>query len=285
MKATAMLVILFSLFSVHTYAQDYITGPWLWMIAPTEANQGGSQSIDVDSLAAASSGAVTEAAVAANGANEGDPVDNLAWTLGEIRNSGIVNTHDAAGQIDNVTDLVHRLDWAEGDVNDHSSYALITLESATVQTGVTMQVGSDDAIKVWLNGVVVHRNPVNRGSGGFQDTFPVDLKHGDNLLLVKVSEGQSNWSMFVGIDADVNAVYKPRIGTNAPQTVTDVQDYTQLSLPEGAKARLGKGWINEIAYSPDGTRLAVAGGIGIWLYDTATYQELALLTGHTVWGQ
>ena len=62
---------------------------------------------------------------------------------------------------------------------------------------------------------------------------------------------------------------------------TFAQDYTQWSLPEGAKARIGKGTISEIAYSPDGTRLAVAGGIGVWLYDTATYQELALFTGHT----
>ena len=36
---------------------------------------------------------------------------------------------------------------------------------------------------------------------------------------------------------------------------TFAQDYTQWSLPDGAKARLGKGWINGIRYSPDGTRL------------------------------
>ena len=59
------------------------------------------------------------------------------------------------------------------------------------------------------------------------------------------------------------------------------QDNTKFNLPEGATARLGKGWISEIAYSPDGTLLAVAGSIGIWLYDTATHQEVALLTGHT----
>ena len=60
------------------------------------------------------------------------------------------------------------------------------------------------------------------------------------------------------------------------------QDYTQFSLPEGAKARLGKGSISgDIAYSPDGTRLAVASSIGIWLYDTATHREVGLLTGHT----
>ena len=62
---------------------------------------------------------------------------------------------------------------------------------------------------------------------------------------------------------------------------TFAQDYTQWSLPGGAKMRLGKGSISEIAYSPDGARLAVASGIGIWLYDTNTHQEVALLTGHT----
>ncbi len=62
---------------------------------------------------------------------------------------------------------------------------------------------------------------------------------------------------------------------------TAAQDYTTMSLPEGAKSRLGKGWISEITYSPDGTRLAVAGGIGIWIYDAQTGEELDLLTGHT----
>ena len=49
---------------------------------------------------------------------------------------------------------------------------------------------------------------------------------------------------------------------------TFAQDSPQWHLPGGAKARLGKGRIYEIQYSPDGTRLAVASGIGIWLYDT-----------------
>ena len=63
---------------------------------------------------------------------------------------------------------------------------------------------------------------------------------------------------------------------------TFAQDYTQWGLPEGAKARLGKGHITgNITYSPDGTRLAVASSIGIWIYDAHTGEELALLTGHT----
>ena len=67
--------------------------------------------------------------------------------------------------------------------------------------------------------------------------------------------------------------------------VEDVNsDYTYLGLPDGAKARLGKSNIagsKGIALSPDGTRLAAATTIGVWLYDTDTSKELALLKGHT----
>ena len=62
------------------------------------------------------------------------------------------------------------------------------------------------------------------------------------------------------------------------------QDHTGSRLPDGALARLGKGRINgSVAFSPDGTRLAVPGSIGIWLHDARTGAEVALLTGHTGW--
>ena len=64
---------------------------------------------------------------------------------------------------------------------------------------------------------------------------------------------------------------------------TLAQDSPQWHLPEGAKARLGKGRISEIAYSPDGRRLAVASSIGIWIYDAQTGKEIDLLVGHTGW--
>ena len=186
---------------------DKITGPWLWLIAPTAPGQGGANSNNIDSLAAASNGGVTEAEVAANGAREGDVVGNYVWTLGKIAETGR----------NNINDLVNAIGLARGDVNDHSSYALITLESVTAQSNVTMHVGSDDSIKVWLNGEVVHNSPINRGATDFQDKFTVNLKQGDNLLLVKVSERIGGWSMFVGIDAEVNAIYK-----SPPDTVVSV---------------------------------------------------------------
>ena len=205
----AFLITLFAMTMADVAnAQDKITGPWLWMIAPTAANEGGANSTDVDSLAEASGGDVTEDDVAANGASEGDAVGDLVWTLGEITDTGG----------NNVNDLVNEIGLGEGDVNDHSSYALITLESASDQSGVDMKVGSDDSVKVWLNGAVVHTNAVNRGAGDFQDTFQVDLQTGNNLLLVKVSERGGGWSMFAGVDADVNAVYKAPGGVDGKIT-------------------------------------------------------------------
>ena len=69
-------------------------------------------------------------------------------------------------------------------------------------------------------------------------------------------------------------------GTQSMKNNT-TQTATQWHLPEDAKARLGKGKISEIQYSSDGAILVVATGIGIWLYDTTTYQEIGLLTAHT----
>ena len=59
---------------------------------------------------------------------------------------------------------------------------------------------------------------------------------------------------------------------------TAAEDITKWGLSEGAEARLGKGVVraNRIAYSPDGTHLAVTSDTGIWIYDAHTYQERSL---------
>ncbi len=203
---TLFLISMFCVFPCN--AQEYITGPWLWMIAPTESGQGGAKSTDVDSLAVASDGDITEIDVANNGAIAGDFVGKYAWTLSELRFNGFENTYAFFGEVDNLTDLFEKLDWTDGEVLDYSAYGLITLESASAQNNVTMRVGSDDSVKVWLNGEVVHNNPIDRGSGGYNDVFQGNLKKGNNLMLVKISQSWGNWSMFVGVDADVKASYQ-----------------------------------------------------------------------------
>ena len=57
------------------------------------------------------------------------------------------------------------------------------------------------------------------------------------------------------------------------------KDYSQWELPKEAKARFGKGGINAIQFSPDGTQLAVGTNIGVWLYDVETSEEKSLFPG------
>ena len=63
------------------------------------------------------------------------------------------------------------------------------------------------------------------------------------------------------------------------QSEETAKDYSQWELPKAAKARLGKGSINTIQFSPDGTQLAVGTNIGVWLYDVKTGEEKSLFPG------
>jgi hypothetical protein len=56
-------------------------------------------------------------------------------------------------------------------------------------------LGSDDGVKAWLNGEVVHSNNVDRGEVPDQDVAPVRLRQGANELLLKVSQGGGGWSV------------------------------------------------------------------------------------------
>ncbi len=69
-------------------------------------------------------------------------------------------------------------------------------------------------------------------------------------------------------------------GQESNKIVSDKGDYTQWGLPKEAKARLSKGSINDISFSPDGTQIAVGSATGVWVYDARTGAELSLLTNH-----
>ena len=63
------------------------------------------------------------------------------------------------------------------------------------------------------------------------------------------------------------------------QTDEIAEDYTKWELPKAAKARLGKGGINVLQFSPDGNQLAVGSNIGVWLYDVKTGKEISMFPG------
>ena len=56
----------------------------------------------------------------------------------------------------------------------------------------------------------------------------------------------------------------------------DGEDVTTWALPEGAMARLGRGSVRDMAFSPDGQYFAVGTSIGLWLYELSTLSPIAL---------
>lgn len=62
-------------------------------------------------------------------------------------------------------------------------------------------------------------------------------------------------------------------------TSTIAQEFNQNILPTFVEKRLGKGWIQDIEFSPNGENFAVATTIGIWIYDSRTGIEVNRFEG------
>ena len=180
--------------SAFPEAGPKIVGPWLWAIVP------GAGVSNADLLEKASKGAATEVKVSTFGATEGKPVGGSKWTAHNLAPVGG----------DNINEMTDALGWGSGsEVYDHVVYGSATLNSPRKQE-TTMLVGSDDGVKVWLNGEVVHYNPVLRDAGDYQDAFPVTLKRGANVLLVAVdNRGHEAFSGFFGFAKDTDYTVNP----------------------------------------------------------------------------
>lgn len=66
---------------------------------------------------------------------------------------------------------------------------------------VVLSFGSDDGIKVWLNGAVMHTRRVSEGFKLDADKLPAKLKKGWNTVLVKVTQVKGEWAFSFGIKA------------------------------------------------------------------------------------
>ena len=82
-------------------------------------------------------------------------------------------------------------EWKDGAVinlpggDSHSTYLFRTVR-ASAPMKLTAFFGSDDGIEVWLNGEKIVSNDVPRVAAANQDKAVLDLKQGDNGLLMKI---------------------------------------------------------------------------------------------------
>lgn len=168
-----------------------IEGPWLWVIAPTGELLGSEAAgSDIDFLAQASGGTITEEIVATQGAVQNDSVGSKVWKVGKLSRRGG----------NNINKLVNKVGLGVDDINHHVAYGSIILDAPQQQQS-KMFVGSGDAVKVWLNGNLIYKKIIDRDADDYQDSpFDVTLKKGENFLLVAIYEGKGWWSGFFGLD-------------------------------------------------------------------------------------
>ncbi len=67
---------------------------------------------------------------------------------------------------------------------------------APAETDTYLLLGSDDGVRVWLNGEFVHSNPSYRAAVPDEDKVRVHLREGWNSLLLKDLQGAGGWGFF-----------------------------------------------------------------------------------------
>lgn len=80
------------------------------------------------------------------------------------------------------------------DAEDVAAYLRTRLHSPTEQN-VLLELGSDDAVKVWLNGTLVHGNNADRAIEPRQDMVTVRLRAGWNDVFLKVTNHRGPWEI------------------------------------------------------------------------------------------
>jgi CubicO group peptidase (beta-lactamase class C family) len=131
-----------------------------------------------------------------------------------------------------------------GNVDYANAYALAEIKLEQPQK-VVMGVGSDDGIKIFVNGSLVHSNWIARGIAPDDDIVVLDLKKGSNQILVRVQNIAGGWSFAMRkIGADI--------------------------LNEHLVQSSGRGDLDEVKKAlENGADMNASGGIGLTPYQAA----------------
>mgnify|MGYP002632203122 CR=1 FL=1 len=96
---------------------------------------------------------------------------------------------------DNVQPIFDLWDPMAGAVNACAfAHTRVTLKEAV---NAQLRLGSDDGVRAWVNGVVVHENNVDRGVALDSDIVDITLKAGENTIVVQIVQNGGGWG-FVG---------------------------------------------------------------------------------------
>jgi len=108
------------------------------------------------------------------------------------------------------------LEQAIGRGDNRTAYAKTYVFSPKAQD-VRIEAGSDDGIKIWIGGKVVHANNATRPCRVGEDKAKAKLAQGWNPVLVKIAQGGGQWAFCLRITRpDGAALEGLRVSTELP---------------------------------------------------------------------
>ncbi len=141
----------------------------------------------------------------------------------------------------------HRPDWADGKVhtdlpgNEAANFLYRKIVAAEPRK-VKVSLGSDDAIKVYLNGKLVFQKNVHRGVAPDQDTVELSLEKGDNHLLIKIiNYGGGSGYYFKVLDQ----------AASVPPELAEILKVPAEKRTDEQKARLRDHFRNKVCQLPE----------------------------------
>jgi CubicO group peptidase (beta-lactamase class C family) len=152
---------------------------WL-LLGPIPAKETGAES---DAAAARKTGFDRDLLKEAGGESKVEPksAQSVAARGGDYK----WRHHKSEGDIVDLIEVFDQQDFA-------IAYAAATIEASKDETRI-VGLGSDDAVRVWLNGEMVHENSTARALAIDDDVFSIKLRKGANRIVIKVANDQGGW--------------------------------------------------------------------------------------------
>jgi WD40 repeat protein/serine/threonine protein kinase len=130
------------------------------------------------------------------------------------------------------------------DQKEHIAVYALAYVYAKARQDVVLWTGSDDSLRVWLNGELLHEYPTGRAPAPDEDRIPATLRPGWNVVLAKVVNSTGQHGLYLRVSGDPAEVAAALAETGPPDKILGYLDRQVLrGRPDEAALRFRRGFL------------------------------------------
>ena len=166
-------------------------------------------------------------------------------------------------------EIINLKRYGSSEFNDFAIAYLYREVHSNRDASLPVEMGSDDGLKVWLNGKVLIDADVPRGLNPQDHQINLPIKQGRNVLLAKVTQGQGTWEfqMRPRIDPQLAALLEYHLNIDFP-TSPESKHYRILTVLEPRDVVLEVGGLATLP-APDGRPVVATRRGEVWIVENA----------------